>query len=49
MKLPFNVINWIEKNKDQLKPPVGNKVLFESKKILLLWQLRPLTKGMIFI
>ncbi|MCL4137384.1 UNVERIFIED_CONTAM: hypothetical protein GTU68_047173 [Idotea baltica] len=28
---PFNFANWIEKNKDQLKPPVSNKQLFDEE------------------
>ena len=28
---PFNFLNWIEKNKDQLKPPVSNKQLFDEE------------------
>lgn len=27
---PFNLQQWIEKNRDLLRPPVGNKVLFED-------------------
>ncbi|MEM7069395.1 MAG: 3-hydroxyanthranilate 3,4-dioxygenase [Pseudomonadota bacterium] len=28
---PFNFEDWIERNKDQLKPPVANKQLFDEK------------------
>jgi 3-hydroxyanthranilate 3,4-dioxygenase len=28
MKAPFNLFNWIEENRDLLKPPVGNKNLY---------------------
>ncbi len=28
---PFNFNDWIERNKDQLKPPVANKQLFDEK------------------
>ncbi len=28
---PFNFDDWIERNKDQLKPPVANKQLFDEK------------------
>ncbi len=28
---PFNFADWIERNKDQLKPPVANKQLFDEK------------------
>ena len=27
---PFNLGKWIDKNRDQLKPPVGNKLLYEE-------------------
>jgi len=30
--MPFNIHEWIEKNKDLLKPPVNNKVLFNDTK-----------------
>ena len=28
---PFNFDDWIERNRDQLKPPVANKQLFDEK------------------
>lgn len=28
---PFNFPDWIARNRDQLKPPVGNKQLFDKK------------------
>lgn len=30
LNLPFSLDQWIETNRDQLKPPVGNKLLFEE-------------------
>ena len=35
MKLnAFNLLGWIEENKDQLKPPVNNKVLWEDSEFI---------------
>lgn len=28
---PINLKEWVEKNRDQLKPPVGNKYLYDGK------------------
>ena len=28
--LPFNLLQWIDKNRGLLKPPVGNKLLFDD-------------------
>ena len=36
MKLPFNLIEWIQENKNLLKPPVGNKVLLESNDFIVM-------------
>ncbi len=36
MKLPFNLFKWIDENKDQLKPPVGNKVVLENEEFLIM-------------
>lgn len=30
LNAPFNLDRWVEKYRDQLKPPVGNKLLFEE-------------------
>jgi 3-hydroxyanthranilate 3,4-dioxygenase len=31
MQLPFNLHQWIEANKDQLRPPIGNRQLFKDQ------------------
>ncbi len=36
MLMPFNIYNWIEKNKELLSPPVGNKVLFAEKDFIIM-------------
>ena len=28
MQQPFNLVNWIEENRAQLKPPIGNKCIY---------------------
>ncbi len=28
---PLNLMQWVERNRDQLKPPVGNKYLYNGK------------------
>ncbi len=30
LNAPFNLEAWIDRNRDQLKPPVGNKLLYEE-------------------
>jgi 3-hydroxyanthranilate 3,4-dioxygenase len=34
--LPFNLRGWIEQNRDLLKPPVGNKLLFEDDTFIVM-------------
>lgn len=31
MQLPFNLSQWIEANRDSLKPPIGNRQLFKDQ------------------
>ena len=33
---PFNLHRWIEQNRAQLKPPVGNKLLFEDSGFIIM-------------
>ena len=35
MKAPFNLRRWVEDNRDQLKPPVGNKKLYEDQDFMI--------------
>lgn len=36
MKKPFPLFDWIEKHRMQLKPPVGNKLLFEDAEFIVM-------------
>jgi 3-hydroxyanthranilate 3,4-dioxygenase len=36
MVLPFNLHGWIEQNRDLLKPPVGNKLLFQDSAFIVM-------------
>jgi 3-hydroxyanthranilate 3,4-dioxygenase len=33
---PFNLLAWIERHRGELKPPVGNKVLFEDSGFIVM-------------
>jgi 3-hydroxyanthranilate 3,4-dioxygenase len=33
---PFDVVRWIERNRAQLRPPVGNKLLFEHSELIVM-------------
>jgi 3-hydroxyanthranilate 3,4-dioxygenase len=33
---PFNLRRWIDQNRDLLKPPVGNKLLFEDSAFIIM-------------
>ena len=33
---PFDVARWIERNRAQLRPPVGNKLLFENGEFIVM-------------
>jgi 3-hydroxyanthranilate 3,4-dioxygenase len=33
---PFNLLRWIESNRSLLKPPVGNKLLFEDAGLIVM-------------
>ena len=34
--LPLNFMNWIDKNKEHLKPPVCNKVVWEDAELIIM-------------
>jgi 3-hydroxyanthranilate 3,4-dioxygenase len=34
--MPFNLQQWIHQNRDLLKPPVGNKLLFEDSAFIIM-------------
>lgn len=36
MIAPFNLRRWIEQNRDLLKPPVGNKLLFQDSDFIVM-------------
>jgi 3-hydroxyanthranilate 3,4-dioxygenase len=36
LALPFNLLRWIEQNRGLLKPPVGNKLLFEDSGFIVM-------------
>ncbi len=33
---PFNLLHWIERHRDLLKPPVGNKLLYEDSELIVM-------------
>lgn len=33
---PFNLRGWVDANRDLLKPPVGNKLLFEDEEFIIM-------------
>jgi 3-hydroxyanthranilate 3,4-dioxygenase len=36
LALPFNLLEWIEQNRGLLKPPVGNKLLFDDSGFIVM-------------
>jgi 3-hydroxyanthranilate 3,4-dioxygenase len=36
LALPFNLLHWIEQNRGLLKPPVGNKLLFDDSGFIVM-------------
>ena len=45
---PFNFEKWIEKNRDNLKPPVSNKQLFDEETGMIVMIVGDQTPGSIF-
>lgn len=35
MKMPINLLQWVEENRDALKPPVGNKKVYEDQDFMI--------------
>lgn len=35
MKMPINLMSWIEENREHLKPPVGNKKIYEDQEFMI--------------
>jgi len=35
MKMPINLLNWVEENREFLKPPVGNKKVYEDQDFMV--------------
>jgi 3-hydroxyanthranilate 3,4-dioxygenase len=33
---PFNLLQWIDRHRDLLKPPVGNKLLYQDSEIIVM-------------
>lgn len=36
LKKPFSFMGWIEENREHLKPPVGNKVIFKDSNFIVM-------------
>ncbi len=36
LRAPFDLTSWIDRNRESLKPPVGNKLLFQDSELIVM-------------
>jgi 3-hydroxyanthranilate 3,4-dioxygenase len=42
---PINLKRWVEEHRDLLKPPVGNKMIWQDAEFLVMASARPTRSG----